>query len=207
VVTLSGDNAAGSDAAADTLRVQASPPSVRATLLGGAGNDTFVIGSATGTLSPILGPVTVDGGTGSNTLQVNASGESTPQVLTITPNQVAGNGTALRVNYLATGGTFGGGISITTGSGDDFLRVLGTLASGTTTINASGGADTFVVGSLGAQLDALGGPLNLDGGSDLNALYVTEAHRTVPVALVVTATTLQSSLAPALISFTATGGT
>jgi hypothetical protein len=207
-VTLSGDNAAGTDTAANTLRVQSLPATVSATLLGAGGNDTFLIGSAANTLAPIVGLVTVDGRQGSNALAVNASGATTALVLGVTGNSITDNTRAFRLGYQATAGTFGGGISLTTGSGDDFIRVLGTLGNGTTSINTGAGADTIVVGSLlPATLANLIGNLNVDGGSGANALYVTEEGRTVPVQMTITATTIQSALSPATISYTATGGT
>ncbi|HVX63201.1 MAG TPA: autotransporter-associated beta strand repeat-containing protein, partial [Pirellulales bacterium] len=145
----------------------------------GGGNDTFNVSSNaptnTGNLSAIVSTLNIDGGAGANTLNVSESGSGSPDTVLVTSSQIASAITPFTINYLATGGTFGGGVNLSTGSADDTINVQSTLAGGTTTINTGNGNDTInVSGPLSGAVSILGGSqttadvLNYDaGGQDV----------------------------------------
>jgi hypothetical protein len=65
------------------------------TIDGSAGNDTINVGSAANTLDPIQGAVTVDGGLGgTDTLNINDQGSTTPHTYTQTATTLSRNGAA-----------------------------------------------------------------------------------------------------------------
>jgi hypothetical protein len=57
-----------------TFNVQGTAAGTSTRISGGAGDDTFIVGSAANTLDTLLSPVTLDGGGGNNTLTVNDQG-------------------------------------------------------------------------------------------------------------------------------------
>ena len=62
LITLDGNNTAGSDTGNDILEVESLPETIAAELIGGAGNDTFMLGDAGNSLDGLLGTIMIDGG-------------------------------------------------------------------------------------------------------------------------------------------------
>jgi hypothetical protein len=161
----------------DTVNVQAASGTDGATLQvntqGGA--DTINVSSNapidSGNLSGLAGALTVDGGTGSNTLNVSESGISTADTVLLTSSQISSFVIPFSVNYSATGGSFGGGVYLTTGSGNDIINVQSTLSSATTTVNAGGGNDQINVLSTGAS-----STVNLFGDAGANTFDLGGPH-------------------------------
>ncbi len=152
------------------------------TITGGAGDDTFNVGSAGNSLGAILGAITVhgQGQTTGDKLNVNDQGDlGGPYTYTLTSTTIARTGTAtitydtteaVVVNGNNSGNTFNvnstaGSIATTVngGSGSDGFAVTAGALGGSSTnqINGQGGNDTFTVtGAL-----AGGAALNIDGGA------------------------------------------
>ncbi|HVZ63437.1 MAG TPA: LEPR-XLL domain-containing protein, partial [Lacunisphaera sp.] len=133
----------------DTIAVLATsgPTSVN----GAAGDDTVRISSVAptatgGTLNAIAGRVTADGGTGTDNLYLDETGDSAPNSGTLTGSAVTGLGMTLGVNYANFDG-----LTLTLGSGNDNFTVTNTSAGTTTLVDGGLGADIFGIdGSTGA---------------------------------------------------------
>ena len=137
-ITLDGDNTGGTDNFADILQVQNLPASINATLLGGAGNDTFSLFDGANSLDGILGAVTVSGEAGSDELTVTDTGTASgaAEAVAITGTTIAG--------ITGPGGT---GAAITYGTLDN-----GVVDTGRLVINGSNNGNTYNVQSTAANL-------------------------------------------------------
>jgi hypothetical protein len=163
----------------DSALVRGTAANVLTFLSTGAGTDGVIVGStsdSSGVLDNLLGPLSVDLGSGSNGLLVNDMGGTTTDgvVLTGTSVTVGKGSRQLHINYAATGGTLA--VNIQTGSGNDVVNVQGTVANATTIIGTGAGNDTFGVAVTSSSGYALSGPgsLFLDGGIGSNELVVAD---------------------------------
>src|SRR5262249_61656912 len=93
-----------------------------------------------GPLDNILGTLTIDGGAGSNALTVSDAGDTDTDTVILTATAVTGMA-PVAINYQATGGTFGGGITLRGTQAGNTYNVLSTLAGGTATVIAQGSHD------------------------------------------------------------------
>jgi Ca2+-binding RTX toxin-like protein len=144
---------------ADRLTVAATldPISVKA----GVGDDIIDVGRfATGLLSGVQAPVTVEGEAGSDSVRINDTASTAPRAYTIAADKVTPVGSA-DVNYAAVEQ-----LAVTAGGGADTFTVRATAAGTTTTLLGSAGADTFNVGSVTSTLDDIKGRLVLVGGGN-----------------------------------------
>src|SRR5207248_353974 len=73
----------------------------------------ILLGQA-GNLNGLQGSLNIDAGPGSNTLHVSEAGSSAPDTVTVTSSQIVDSAVPFTVNYQATGGSFGGGVNVTT---------------------------------------------------------------------------------------------
>jgi hypothetical protein len=166
------------------------------TIDAGEGDDIVNVGSLapilSGNLDLISGPLTVDGGPGSNVMNDDDTGSAVTKLGKLTSTTLTGLGMAAAITYgdfrsvnvrLGSGGdtftvasTDAASTLIAGGPGDDTIDVLAN--NGDTLIQGGGGNDTFVVGSSSAatarMLKTINFPLMLDGGSGSNRLVVTD---------------------------------
>jgi Ca2+-binding RTX toxin-like protein len=148
---------------------------------GGNGSDAFNVSVVKPT--DYAGPLTVDGGTGVNRLTVDETPPAAVNnVVTLRSASVAGTLLPNGVTYQATGGTFGGGITLKTGAGKDTVNVRDTLPGVVTAVNTSGGDDSVNVSSdapaNGGTLDGIRGTLSIDEGPGANTLNVSDRGAT-----------------------------
>src|SRR5439155_1689298 len=87
------------------------------------GDDQVFVTSAAATLDGIQGEVTLDAGSGSNLLYVNGVGQTANDTAVVTFNALFAASMPAPVVYTATGGTFGQGVILVTGSGNDSVFV------------------------------------------------------------------------------------
>jgi Ca2+-binding RTX toxin-like protein len=213
--TFGGGINLSTGSAADTVNVQSTLAGGTTTVNTGGGNDTINVSSNaptnTGNLAGLAGTLTVDGGAGANQLNVSESGSATADTVLVTNNQISSAVVPFTINYLATGGTFGGGINLSTGSAADTVNVQSTLAGGTTTVNTGGGNDTINVSSNAptntGNLAGLAGTLTVDGGAGANQLNVSESGSATADTVLVTNNQIASAVVPFTINYLATGGT
>ena len=181
----------------------------------GGGNDTINVSSNaptdTGNLDGLAGTLDIDGGAGSNTLNVSESGSSTADTVLVTNSQISSTVVPFTINYQATGGTFAGGINLSTGSAADTVNVQSTLTGGTTSINTGGGNDTVNVSSNAptdtGNLAGLAGTLSINAGAGSNTLNVSESGSSTADTVLVTNSQISSTVVPFTINYQATGGT
>src|SRR5438105_3746801 len=159
-----------------TVTVTGTAAGTPVTVRGGVGSDQFFVSSPAGRLDTLASPLTVVGGTGSNLLAVSEGGSTAGDAVTVSASSIISSVVGFTVNYSATG-TFGGGVFLLTGSGNDTVNVQGTVA-GLTSITTGAGDDFVNVGSAAGRLDTLAGALSVAEGGGVNALAVSDAGAT-----------------------------
>jgi hypothetical protein len=107
--------------------------------------------------------LTVDGGGGSNTLQVFLNDTTAPDTLWLDAGGIARDKAFFLLFYRDTGGTFGGGVDVVLGSGPETVIVQGQLAGAPTTVFGQGSPVVFNVAVTAASAYA---NLTLDGGGN-----------------------------------------
>ncbi len=181
-----------------------------------------------GTLAGIDGNVTVTGsGSGTNAIVVSNSLAATGSTSTITATQVTGMlpsaktltssnigslrviGSNLGVNNFTVDVTTGStALEVDTLGGNDTVAVQAT--SGATTVKSTSGSDTVTVGTTGngsVGLDNINGALLIDEGTGTaKVLTVTDATSTAADPNVQITSSTITGLAPAIITYRATGG-
>jgi hypothetical protein len=172
-------------AAGDIVAVLSTLPGGNTNLNTGGGDDQINVSSfgagLAGSLDGILGALAIDAGIGSNTLRVSDLSAVAPDTdAQITSSSLDGFA-LVPITYTATGGTFGGGVTIAlTDLLNDKVTVQNTLPGIVTTINAGNGNDTINVSLTGTArtLNIIGGPgtgdvLNITGTPANEAFAVT----------------------------------
>ncbi len=156
----------------DTFNVRSTHAAAVTTVNGGPGNDTINVGSLApavgGTVNAIAGALFVNGQGGTDTVNVDDTGDPDDNTGLLTSTTLTGLGMG------PAGLTYGTVefLNLNLGSGHDTLNVRSTHANTDTTVNAGPGNDTINVGSLapavGGNVNAIAGALivNGQGGSD-----------------------------------------
>ena len=185
----------------DTFNVQAN---TGALYLNGSseGNNVFNLGSLAplvgGTLANLAGPIYITGGTnlmrfitragsGTNTVNVDDSGDTSANTGTLTSSTLTGLGmggvTYVSINFM----------NITLGSGSDTFNVQSTNSTTQTTLNTGSGTDVVNVGSLEPAADGLAsgvqGALIVKGGGN-DTMNVDDTGDTAGQTGTLTSTTL-----------------
>ncbi len=190
----------------NTLRVFSTAAGDAYGLYTGNGNSSIVISSATQTLSTMAGSIAVVAGSGSNMLYVSEAGSSTPDSLSLSATGIQSTAANFAVSYVAPGGTFGHGVYLVTGNGNNNVRIYSTAAGSTNGIELGNGNNNVVVSSPTQTLSTMAGPIGVQGGTGVNQLYVSEAGSTVPDSIFVSGVSVQSPTLGYFISYTAAPG-
>ena len=149
------------------------------------------------------GVLTVNGGTGQNTLLVNDSAETRSLSGVLTYHTLMGlgmGGMGIVYNTIQI-------LTINLGTGNDIFSVQSTNATtNTTVINTGTQADQFDIGSLspmvGGIVDMIAGPLTITGGG-IDTMSVDDTGSTIDKTGTLTATTLTGlNMGPAGITYT-----
>ncbi|MCP4992917.1 MAG: calcium-binding protein, partial [Gammaproteobacteria bacterium] len=166
ISTGNGDN---------TFNVRGTAVGSTTTILADGGNDTFNISSdepgVDGTLDNINGDLHLDGGDGTNTLNISDRGSSIGRTIVIDQDGVYGLGnpaSPVDITY-ETSGSFGGGFTLGLGSGNDEVTVLGSQAGTITTVYLGGGSDSLLLHDRSAGSDGLVVGFGEDGSDRLDA--------------------------------------
>jgi hypothetical protein len=168
-------------------------------VVGGTGNDAFNVGSTARTLGTIQGHVDVFGGGGTDTLNVNDQGTTTPQTYSLSNEDI-----------LPSDGKdifFAGirNVNFTAGSGNNTIDVQQVLNTVLLNVFTSGN-NTFNVASSGFSLNTIQGPLSFHGGAGSNTLNVNDQAGTAAETYTIQATSVQrlsGQSGPATINFDA----
>ncbi|MFO0952598.1 MAG: hypothetical protein U0835_15920 [Isosphaeraceae bacterium] len=149
---------------ADAFDVRAVDATDNLTIVGGVGNDSFMVGD----LSRLRGPMTFRGGAGQDTLTLSDAAQSAGGTYTLTGTTVTAG-----TNPPITFDTSMDFIDLTTGSGDDLVKILSTTDRyGDTAVHTGAGDDRIDV-----QSKSTAGLLHIDGGPGRNAVRVGSLSR------------------------------
>jgi hypothetical protein len=155
--------------------VQNVPSGVTTILHTGSGNDTINVGNAANTLDGILGPLTVDGQAGFDTLNINDQGEGTAHSYTITATTVVRSPGGPTITYADIESlNLHPGKLLSNGPANNVVNVLGTDAGTTVEIDAVGGAVVNVGDPVNGTLDDLKGLLSVYGEDGSVVLNVND---------------------------------
>src|SRR5262245_17375372 len=147
----------------DTINVRSTPAGASTWIDGNGGFDTVNIGNA-GSLAGVAGQVSVSPSSGSTSLTIDGSAESTADNVAVNSLSVTGfapgtifygaNVTSLRLlagtgaDTITVNSTSNASTTINTGGGSDTVNVLGT--SGSLFVDSTGGADSVNIGNAGS---------------------------------------------------------
>jgi hypothetical protein len=106
----------------------------------GDGNDTITVGDLVQKVNSISALLSVNGGLGTDTLNVVNTGDSTVNTGNLTSTQITGLGMASGISYGSLEA-----LVIGLGSGDDTFSIASTQLGTTTNLNTNGGADKVTV--------------------------------------------------------------
>jgi acrosin len=156
---FSGYSTLNGGSAQDTFNVTQTAPGVSLTLNGNAGDNSFNVSN----LDNVQGNVTIDGGSGSNTLAIDDSAKTSSVSWTIESSDVQReNAGTISYSNMAT-------VDVTVGAPTDgfsnAIDVESTPSGVAVTLDASGGNSDIVVSQVANNLDAIQGDLTLVGAS------------------------------------------
>jgi hypothetical protein len=152
----------------DTFNINSTAAGTPLFIIAGAGNDTFNLAALSGSLDNIQGTVFLNGGGGTNAVNVDDQNKSLTQTYAITATTVNRGGLFAGLTYASIQDLFVNG-----GTGADIYNILSTSAA--TTVNGGAASDTFNVGS-GGVLDAILGPLTVNGAGGTNNVLNIDDH-------------------------------
>jgi uncharacterized delta-60 repeat protein len=158
----------------------------------GNGNSDIIVSSPTSTLDTMAGSLALVAGSGTDLLYVSEAGSTSPDTMSLNSSYVSTT-SGLFMTYTATGGNFGAGVFLVTGSANNNVRVLGTAAGSINGIELGDGNNTVVVTSQTGTLDTMAGKIGVQGGTGNNLLYVSDAGSTRPDQLFVSGVAVQSA--------------
>jgi hypothetical protein len=168
---------------ADTIAVVGSAVDSQVTVNGGAGNDTFTVGSVTMGLSDLFAPVSVVGGAGTgagDAFVVSDGSTASSQEYSITSTTMTRVSGSVSIDYATVEQ-----VSLAAGSKGDLIRIAGVASGSPITVSAGDGDDTVNVGD--GDLDNIVGALVLDPGAGVDLLVVDDTSDTFARSYVVDA--------------------
>jgi len=148
----------------DIYNVNSTLAGIPISINGGAGNDTFNVTPGGMKVSTVQGELTVTGGGGTNTLDIDDSANTTGSTWTITGTSILQNAAAA----IAYGGLQN--LSILGGSGTTTYNIDSTIAATPVSIQGGAGNDAFNISPDSSFVDNLQGALTIDGCAGSNVL-------------------------------------
>jgi autotransporter-associated beta strand protein len=167
----------------DLLGFIGTPQSGTATLNLGDGNDTVTFGTASLSLDLLGLTFNVNGGTGSDTVNVNDQAAATGQQYTQTAGGLSrGNEFSLSHDAVEL-------LNVATSAFDDAVSIAGSEATLESNWSLGAGNDAVVIGENGI-VDAVEGLLNIDAGSGDDLLIMDDSANSIDKAASLTSGTL-----------------
>jgi len=188
----------GETSASDTEAVNIQQTGTGGTVItGGAGNDTFEVGNTMQNLSAIPGEVVIEPGTGALNVIADDTfngGTSTYTVLDGAIERSGFGGLFIEGNYQS--------LSLIAGYAPENVNVFETPTGSTLNLNAGGGDDTVVIGSSGAGVADIFGPINVSNTPYYTQLTLNDAGDPNAHSNVSITNGSVTGLAPAAINYT-----
>ena len=131
-------------------------------IFAGPGADVFNIGNGPTFIASLLAPLTIDGGSGFDTLNLLDQPDTNDTAYTISPAQVTRVG-SIPITYTALEA-----VSVQAGSGANAFTINGTVAATPVTLSGGSGNDTFSITPASSTLTSLLGDLTIDGTTGAN---------------------------------------
>jgi hypothetical protein len=162
----------------ETINLQSVSPT-QDWYIGGYANDTFNVGSTANTTDSIQGRVTVAGGGGTNTLNINDQGATTGQGFNLYRDHVDRFTDATQSGGPVQITTYSGiqHVTLSTGSSQDAIGVASTQAGTVYDIYGGGNFDQFAV-SYNSSMDGVQGVVHLHDPTPLPVVTLSDARNT-----------------------------
>ncbi len=158
--TLIINGSTGTVAIGNTFDVQSIAANTAVTIHAGGRDDTITVGNAANTLDDIRGPLTVDGQAGTDTLNINDQGSTTPHLYSVTSTRVIRAPGGPTINYSNIERlNFHSGRTILPPPGNGNTVDVESTDANTAVEIAAGGDITVNVGNDQTGLDDLQGPV------------------------------------------------
>lgn len=178
-------------AGGDAALIEATQAGTRTSVKTGQGGDTLLVRNAAGTANDIRSKLDIDGQAGQDNATVDDAAEPAVSTVTITPDQVLGNGT-----YFGTGGELTHvdweKLFVKAGLAGDNASVTGTRPGTDTWLQTGGGIDLVAVGPAG-KVDLVRSLLSIDGGAGFAAVGVLNFADSTPDDVTITSSQVQGS--------------
>ena len=168
-----------------TYNIESTAPRTTLTVQGGNGNDTFNISPTAQDLNNIQGAVSIQGGGGTNALNVFDNNNTTSATYSVTSLTVTRTGAA-PISY----DNQTQGLTLDGGSANDTYDIESTSAYTPVTVTGGAGNDTFNISPTARDLDNIQGNISVGGGGGTNALNVFDSDNPNAVTYSVTSSTV-----------------
>jgi Ca2+-binding RTX toxin-like protein len=179
--------------AADNYSVENTVAGTTQSLVGGAGNDSFVVSPTTRNLSTIAGALNVNGGGGTDSLTVDDQSNASSAVYALNSLFLSRPGSAT-VEYVAVEN-----LRLNGGTATDTYNIEGTGPA--TTVAAGNGfltSTTFNVAPTSQTLTGFQAPLTLIGGQGSDTVNVNDQKNPIPSIYNIAATQLNRVTLPVI---------
>jgi hypothetical protein len=169
------------------VRVYSTPAGGTTTISAGGGDDDIDVTFSFGNLEQLGGPLSVNGGAGTDDLILYDDLHASNVNYTIASTSVTRTG--------APTTTYGAmeSLTVNAGSGHSLVDISSTLIGGPTIFNAGGGNDGIEVTPLTQNLSSLGGPLTVNGEAGTDSVDVYDSLNVNPDTFTITASSVTRS--------------
>ncbi len=154
----------------NTASIRATHPATKTSVKAGQGDDALLVANIAGKVNDIRSKLDIDGQGGQDVATVDDATETSASTVTVTHDQILGNGT-----YFGAGGelTHDGweDLIVKAGLAGDNVSVTGTKPGTDTALLTGGGVDVVAIGPAG-KVDLIRSSLSIDGGGAFAAVGV-----------------------------------
>ncbi len=169
----------------DTYNIESTASGTAAQVEGGKGNDTFNVSPTARSLANIQGALTVVGGAGSNTVNVDDQNNAASDTYSLTSTTVSRTGAAT-ISY----GSNVADMNLYGGSGNDTYNIESTASGTAAQVEGGKGYDTFNVSPTAENLASIQGALTVVGGAGSNTVNVDDQNNAASDTYSLTSTTV-----------------
>ncbi|WP_428940356.1 beta strand repeat-containing protein [Fontivita pretiosa] len=181
-------------AQANNYEIGSTLPATPVVINGGAGNESFNVGTPGDDVGGVDGALTLNGNGGTDTLNYNDSANAAATTYTLTATTIDRTGAAT-----TTYGTMEA-VVLNAGGGGDTINVNGSAGTSPVTVNAGGGNDSIVVGN-GDWDSSVFSNVSIAGGAGTDSVRIDDLGDTVADNYVVNSTNTTKSSTASVIGY------